>query len=56
MGIYAGGTAKPVTHQVIENKEHLLSFPKRVPPETNGIHWPRLTNLLMERIQKKPEG
>ena len=55
MGIYAGGTAKSVSHQVIENKEHLLSFPKRVPPETNGIHWPRLTNLLMERIQKKPE-
>lgn len=55
MGIYAGGTAKTVTHEVIENKEHLLSFPKRVPPETNGIHWPRLTRQLMDQIQKKPQ-
>lgn len=55
MGIYAGGTAKPVTHAAIENKEHLLAFPKRVPPETNGIHWPRLTYQLMDRIQKTPQ-
>ncbi|MBV2168532.1 MAG: ketoacyl-ACP synthase III [Bdellovibrio sp.] len=54
MGIYAGGTAQPVTHEVIENKGHLLAFPKRIPPETNGIHWPRLTNILLERLQKKP--
>lgn len=55
MGIYAGGSAKPMTHDVIEKKEHLLAFPKRVPPETNGIHWPRLTNLLMDQIRKTPE-
>jgi 3-oxoacyl-[acyl-carrier-protein] synthase III len=52
MGIYAGGTAKPITHDVIEKKEHLLAFPKRIPPETNGIHWPRLTNLLMEQCSR----
>lgn len=55
MGIYAGGTAQPVTHEVIENKGHLLAFPKRIPPETNGIHWPRLTNILLDRLQKKPQ-
>lgn len=55
MGIYAGGTAQSVTHDVIEKKEHLLSFPKRVPPETNGIHWPRLTRSLMDQIKKTPE-
>ena len=55
MGIYAGGTAQPLTHEVIENKQHLLAFPKRVPPETNGIHWPRLTNSLMDQIGRKPQ-
>lgn len=55
MGIYAGGSATPITHSVIENKEHLLAFPKRIPPETNGIHWPRLTNILLDKIQKRPE-
>lgn len=55
MGIYAGGSAKPISHSVIENKEHLLAFPKRIPPETNGIHWPRLTHLLLDKIQKRPE-
>lgn len=52
MGIYAGGSAQPVSHCVIENKQHLLAFPKRIPPETNGIHWPRLTNVLLDRLQK----
>lgn len=54
MGIYAGGSYKPVTHDVIEKKEHLLAFPKRIPPETNGIHWPRLTQLIVDKIGKKP--
>ena len=55
MGIYAGGSAEPVTHDTIENKRHLLAFPKRVPPETNGIHWPRLTYQLMDQIRKTPD-
>lgn len=55
MGIYAGGSAQPVSHSVIENKGHLLAFPKRIPPETNGIHWPRLTNILLDRLNKKPQ-
>jgi 3-oxoacyl-[acyl-carrier-protein] synthase-3 len=52
MGIYAGGTAKQVTHSVIENKEHLLNFAKKIPIETNGKHWPRLTRTLLDRIKK----
>ncbi|MBL7546199.1 MAG: ketoacyl-ACP synthase III [Bdellovibrionaceae bacterium] len=55
MGIYAGGSYKPITHEVIEKKEHLLAFPKRIPPETNGIHWPRLTHTVLDKIQKRPE-
>lgn len=55
MGIYAGGSARPITHEAIEKKEHLLAFPKRIPPETNGIHWPRLINTVLDRIHKTPQ-
>lgn len=53
MGLYAGGTYKPISHQVVENKEHLLDFAKKIPIETNGREWPRLTNILLDRIKKK---
>ncbi|MBC7421695.1 MAG: ketoacyl-ACP synthase III [Bdellovibrio sp.] len=54
MGIYAGGSAQPMTAEVIANKQHLLAFPKRIPPETNGIHWPRLTKKVLEPIHATP--
>jgi 3-oxoacyl-[acyl-carrier-protein] synthase-3 len=53
MGIYAGGAAQPINEDVLHSKRHLLAFPKRIPPETNGIHWPRLTKVLLERMDKK---
>jgi 3-oxoacyl-[acyl-carrier-protein] synthase-3 len=40
MGVYAGGTYQPITHQVVETKGHLLNFAKKIPIETNGTHWP----------------
>ncbi len=55
MGIYAGGSHKSITPEVLQNKEQLLAFPKRIPPETNGIHWPRLTKILLEKIGKTPQ-
>lgn len=54
MGIYAGGSAQKITHDVVEQKKHLLSFPKKIPPETNGLHWPRLTTQVLDSIGKKP--
>lgn len=54
MGIYAGGTANKISHEQIENKGHLLNFAKKIPVETNAIHWPRLTNLILDRIRKTP--
>ena len=53
MGIYGGGTFRPTTHEVIEKKGHLLDFAKKIPIETNGTHWPRLTRILLDRIHKK---
>lgn len=55
MGVYAGGTFQPITHEVIENKGHLLNFAKKIPIETNGTHWPRLTRALLDRTQKTPD-
>jgi 3-oxoacyl-[acyl-carrier-protein] synthase III len=55
MGIYAGGTRTPITHEVLERRGHLLDFAKKIPIETNGTHWPRLTNILLDRIGKQVE-
>lgn len=55
MGLYAGGTKTPITHEVIENRKNLLDFAKKIPIETNGYHWPRLTNILLDKIKRKPQ-
>lgn len=50
MGIYAGGAYKPFNQDVLDKKEHLLAFPKRIPPETNGQHWPGLVKQTAEKV------
>lgn len=55
MGVYAGGTAKPITPERIEKHEHQLNFAKRIPPEFNSTHWPRIAHLLMDRCQTPAE-
>ncbi|MFN7142949.1 MAG: ketoacyl-ACP synthase III, partial [Myxococcota bacterium] len=54
MGIYGGGSSKPVSADVLARREHLLAFPKRIPPETNGLHWPRLARAVLERVGREP--
>lgn len=53
MGIYGGGTFMPTTKEVIERKDNLLRFAKKIPLETNSTHWPRLINLVLDRANKK---
>ncbi len=55
MGLYGGGSYRPITHEVLEKRQHLLDFAKKIPIETNGTHWPRLTNILLDRIHKTPQ-
>jgi 3-oxoacyl-[acyl-carrier-protein] synthase-3 len=55
MGVYAGGTKYPITPENIEKRLHLLQFVKRIPPETNGLHWPRLTNSILDRVNARVE-
>jgi 3-oxoacyl-[acyl-carrier-protein] synthase-3 len=52
MGIYGGGTSRPVTHDLLEKKGHQLDFAKKIPIETNGREWPRLTRILLDRLHK----
>ena len=52
---HAGGTYKPVSHDVIEKREHLLNFAKKIPIETNGTHWPRLTRKILDHVHKTPQ-
>lgn len=50
MGIYAGGTAIPVTERAIANKDHLLRFAKKIPLETNATYWPRFITEVAQHI------
>ncbi len=54
MGIYGGGSAAPCSEKLLAENGHLLAFPKRIPPETNGLHWPRLVEIVADRIGRKP--
>lgn len=55
MGIYGGGTFAPATEETVANKMTRLNFAKRIPPETNIIHWPRLIRETIEPLGWKPE-
>jgi 3-oxoacyl-[acyl-carrier-protein] synthase-3 len=54
MGIYAGGTYKKLSQEVLTNKDHLLRFAKKIPPETNATFWPPLIHKLADKIQMNP--
>lgn len=54
MGIYAGGTAQPITEEVVANKDHLLKFVQRFPTEINPTTWTRMITDVLGRIGRKP--
>jgi 3-oxoacyl-[acyl-carrier-protein] synthase-3 len=49
MGIYAGGVAKPVTHEVIDKGEHQLQFVHKFPKELNPIMWTDMIKTVANR-------
>ncbi len=55
MGIYAGGTAQPMQQDALDKKAHLLNFVRKIPPEFNAHHWPRVAHLLLDRAQVTAE-
>lgn len=42
LGIYYGGTKNPMTVQAVQEKKHLLTFLKPLPPDRNIQMWPGL--------------
>jgi 3-oxoacyl-[acyl-carrier-protein] synthase-3 len=54
LGIFAGGTREPVTHEALRRKDHLLRFARKFPPDTNATHWPRLVRKVLDRVGKTP--
>ncbi len=55
MGIYAGGTQKPVNHEVLERHEHQLQFVRRFPKELNPEIWSMMAHTLCQRIGASPQ-
>lgn len=55
MGIYSGGTFKPATHEAVDARDTLLRFAKKIPPETNPRHWPRLIHDVLARADRSVE-
>ncbi|MGH7720345.1 MAG: 3-oxoacyl-ACP synthase III family protein [Gemmatimonadaceae bacterium] len=54
MGIFAGGTAEPITEQVIRDgyRNH-LRFVEKYPKEVNEDGWPRIARSVLGRIGKE---
>lgn len=55
MGIYAGGTNKPLSEEVLKNKQHLLQIGKKFPPEINPETWTAMAREISEKVKIKPE-
>ena len=54
MGIYGGGTHKPVTPEVIARHEHQLQFVRKFPKELNPETWADMARKLCARIDATP--
>lgn len=55
MGIYAGGTRAPLSETVLKEKSHQLKFARKIPPEFNSTHWPRIINNICGDAGIQPE-
>ena len=51
MGIFAGGTAEPITEEVLAaGVRNKLRFIQKYPKEVNEVGWPRIANSVLDRI------
>ena len=55
MGIYGGGTNKPITSKLVANHEHQLQFVQKFPKELNPAKWSNLALTLCEREGITPD-
>lgn len=54
MGIYGGGTARPVTEAVLADRTHKVKIPKKFPASLNSEQWPPLIEKTLAKISLKP--
>lgn len=51
MGVFAGGTAEPITEEVLrDGTRNKLRFVTKYPREVNEVGWPRIARSVLERI------
>ncbi len=56
MGVFAGGTAEPVTEEVLrDGTRNRLRFVRKYPREVNEDGWPRIVRSVLGRIGEKEE-
>lgn len=54
LGIFAGGSKTPITHEVIdEGYYNKVRFTKRTPPEINFFGWQKIVKEILERASLK---
>ena len=54
LGVFAGGTAEPITEEVLrEGYRNRLHFVKKYPPEVNLEGWPRVVRELLDGIDRE---
>ncbi len=54
LGVFAGGTAEPITEEVLrEGYRNRLHFVKKYPPEVNLEGWPRIVRDLLGEIGRE---
>lgn len=49
MGIYSGGTFRPISEESMANKDHLLKFVYRFPKTLNKEEWSKIARELVEK-------
>ncbi len=55
MGVFAGGTAEPVTEEVLRSGvRNRLRFVTKYPREVNEEGWPRIARSVLSRIRETP--
>lgn len=50
MGIYAGGTKRPVTPEVLAAGDHQLRFVQKFPKEINPVTWTRMIQDTLDEV------
>lgn len=56
MGVFAGGTAEPITEAVLrDGRRNRLRFVQKYPSSVNEDGWPRIARSVLSRIGATPE-